>query len=1048
METDEVIKLVDNIYKNILEKFNPGARQLISAGKAYLKALHGAAAASRVFNEALAKIAMNAQQGGTTDIGSALMSIVGVYKEIQDQHMNILKAFYVDLLVPLETNLERDTKVVQFEQRKFLQQHKIRADSYSKAAATMKKQRKKKNNVQNTDKEIKSIQTLDEEKNKLDVFCEQSLKNAMTQERRRYGFVLERQCSLAKHWVAYHSSGRNCLSSHLDSWDEVSSSREFLPPNVENMFAKNIKDQYIDDESDRGSIISAIRKTKSIDASCLDMRSLGDVVNSSTMNMPRAKSEFNLTTTATIEPTPKNDSRLIVRALYSYLASGENQLTFHENDRIALVGERAKGWQFGENLRTQLFGWFPVAYTENELEDQNHWSSAQNGHHHSNGQMQQQQMGGHQNAHHPRDHTPDSSLDSTLIEEDEDEAAISSKLASYQDEHSPTRMFGDTIMYRRSKQYRRVSGNGAMNGMNKPAPPTIPAPVPTYGTSSKNQISQSHSFSSNGGPPIIENRKSMPSTLNYSKQTSGMKPKPRSGVTSASLHSSNDSGFANDQPPAQPEVDYSDEENINRVPIRTLKKSRIPRRAGAETQTSTMKSMKSKTSSPQSRHNIRQSTSFGNLTDEQSMDLLYRTIDQQNGHLVKRTKSFWKFGKSDDEILEGMALWQHKDLVQTDHEKTIEREREAATLKRLRHRSLENQTISTNSSETLVNGQNDMHNDFSSIDDRSLIYPITKNKMDERVMQRDDRHEEENIYARNDRVQARSPPPNMVSRAKLVHQYEMERGRERKEENDRNDKYNKKPSKKEQQSQNQRQTRPKSSSKNTNVKPSQQVIKTIEYYDTSDMDTLKKQSRKHDYNRDFEEAPLIINTNSLRRSTAENQFFDDDSVTDVIMKTVKRQEILKQYYSSGTDTERNSASSSDPYDCIVVDDHLVRRENQKNKNKHANNAKMEFKTFRGESDQNIELEELNTSRPGTLLPRTRLTKNAPVTRSNGCFSDTDAIMKSKSIDRRERRTGRQPTKNGNPKSDKQNNEYQNVNESKAYGPWYDLWGQDNSVRLA
>lgn len=67
------------------------------------------------------------------------------------------------------------------------------------------------------------------------------------------------------------------------------------------------QDQYIDDDDDRGSVISAMRKTKSIDASCLDMRSLGDVVNSSTMNMPRAKSEFNLTTTATIErklPSP------------------------------------------------------------------------------------------------------------------------------------------------------------------------------------------------------------------------------------------------------------------------------------------------------------------------------------------------------------------------------------------------------------------------------------------------------------------------------------------------------------------------------------------------------------------------------------------------------------------------------------------------------------------------------------------------------------------------------------------------------------------------
>lgn len=47
------------------------------------------------------------------------------------------------------------TKHLQFEQRKFLQQHKLRADSYSKAAATMKKQRKKKNNAQNADKEIK-----------------------------------------------------------------------------------------------------------------------------------------------------------------------------------------------------------------------------------------------------------------------------------------------------------------------------------------------------------------------------------------------------------------------------------------------------------------------------------------------------------------------------------------------------------------------------------------------------------------------------------------------------------------------------------------------------------------------------------------------------------------------------------------------------------------------------------------------------------------------------------------------------------------------------
>lgn len=83
----------------------------------------GAATASRLFNEALAKIAMNAQQSGTGDIGktpqkqrerargvggegyremekdlnsstlagSALMSVVNVNKEIQEQQMNIVR---------------------------------------------------------------------------------------------------------------------------------------------------------------------------------------------------------------------------------------------------------------------------------------------------------------------------------------------------------------------------------------------------------------------------------------------------------------------------------------------------------------------------------------------------------------------------------------------------------------------------------------------------------------------------------------------------------------------------------------------------------------------------------------------------------------------------------------------------------------------------------------------------------------------------------------------------------------------------------------------
>ena len=56
------------------------------------------------------------------------------------------------------------------------------------------------------------------------------------------------------------------------------------------------------------------------------------------------------------------------------------------------------------------------------------------------------------------------------------------------------------------------------------------------------------------------------------------------------------------------------------------------------------------------------------LSDDQS--ITWRATDDKKG-FVKRTKSFWKFGKSgsDNEVLEGMALWKHRDLVDIDEKK-------------------------------------------------------------------------------------------------------------------------------------------------------------------------------------------------------------------------------------------------------------------------------------------------------------------------------------------------------------------------------------------
>lgn len=487
--------------------------------------------------------------------------------------------------------------------------------------------------------------------------------------------------------------------------------------------------------------------------------------------------------------------------------------------------------------------------------------------------------------------------------------------------------------------------------------------------------------------------------------------------------------------------------------ILSISHSRIPRRC-AENDTSTLKSNKTSRTSPSNpRHNIRQSTSFGNLTDEQSMEFIYRTADRRNGNLIKRTKSFWKFGKSDDEILEGMAMWRHRDLVQTDNEKSVEKEREA-TLKRMHKKNLEKSTsISTNSSETLKNVPSDSRHDLTLILDDGSKYPLTKSDIDQRISQQ--QQHEEQIYGRTETRPVRQTQ-KVVSRSKVLRQSYMEMEQEENKYNKNTE--NKRVSNSKQHPQPVARTNkptayndvPTNDRRNGSPKISaNQDI--IEFYDTRHLEPVKL--RKHAYS-DADLDDSIIMAGNPGRHNTDNTFFDDESVNgEVVMKTVNRQEILKQYYSSGTDTERHSASSSDPYDCIVVEDHLVQKENEKNKQ---SNPKMEFTTFRGD-DKVIEQEK---SRATTLLPRTKLTKTSSKERAQQQDHKRDDDYMQTNEKKRERVSDR-TSKNRNGdlgRSDQErkksngqngrsggNHAHLDSDSNKSYGPWYDLWGRDASV---
>lgn len=203
---------------------------------------------------------------------------------------------------------------------------------------------------------------------------------------------------------------------------------------------------------------------------------------------------------------------------------------------------------------------------------------------------------------------------------------------------------------------------------------------------------------------------------------------------------------------------------------------------------------------------IRTSNSSGNLIERQ-----FYGDDTESLHdkKVKRTKSFWKFGKnnSDNEILEGMSLWKHRDLVDVP-------ERD-------------------NKNKTNVQKMNDKNN-----------------KKSERI-RRDPSND-------SDRTMI-----NAKQEEEIVEKPKISR------------KFSERTSFKE-----------KPTRKMSEIKPQQKPVEKIEIEPIDD------------------------------------QFYDDGD-DGLMLRTVNRKNILKQYTNDSTGPDSGSESemtSDDPYDCIVVDD--------------------------------------------------------------------------------------------------------------------------------
>ncbi|XP_075702285.1 BAR/IMD domain-containing adapter protein 2 isoform X4 [Rhinoderma darwinii] len=403
--SEEVHRLTENVYKTIMEQFNPCLRNFIAMGKNYEKAL-------------------------ARDV---LFQMAEVHRQIQNQLEEMLKSFHNELLTQLEQKVELDARYLNAALKKYQVEQKNKGDALEKCQGELKKLRKKsqgsKNPQKYSDKEMQYIEAISNKQSELENFVSDGYKTALTEERRRYCFLVEKQCAVAKNSIAYHGKGKDILAQKIPSWQQSSGDPNKIPDRALQIMQQmatgpngtilsgtlsgpmtNSKSSLTISDPIPGAkplpvppelapfvgrmsaqegtpIMNGVTgpppssyehwgELKAIQPKISPSQPHKQISDSYSNTLPARKSvpPKNSYTVAENKTLPRSSSmaaglerngRTRVQAIFSH-AAGDNStlLSFGNGDYITLlVPEARDGWHYGESEKTKLRGWFPFSYT-------------------------------------------------------------------------------------------------------------------------------------------------------------------------------------------------------------------------------------------------------------------------------------------------------------------------------------------------------------------------------------------------------------------------------------------------------------------------------------------------------------------------------------------------------------------------------------------------------------------------------------------------------------------------------------------------------------
>ncbi|XP_077056529.1 BAR/IMD domain-containing adapter protein 2 isoform X12 [Siphateles boraxobius] len=351
--TDEVHRITENVYKSIMEQFNPCLRNFVAMGKTYEKAL------------------------SSEYIRDVLFQMAEVHRQIQMQLEDMLKSFHNELLTELEKKVELDVRYLNAALKKYQMEHKSKGESLEKCQAELKKLRRKSQGSKNPSKYgDKEMQGRDLLTHKIPLWQQACADPNKLPER---AMLLAQQMGSG----AVGTLGHHTSKSNLTISDPIPGAKPLpVPPELAALMGSQQTRMMgaecvpiMNGSGVHGEDYQRWMETRAAhEKPSLQSHRHGVETFSNTLPVRKVAPPKPKSTLAETQTLPRSSSmtaglerngRTRVQALFSH-AAGDNStlLSFMEGDIITLlVPEARDGWHYGENEKNRMRGWFPFSYT-------------------------------------------------------------------------------------------------------------------------------------------------------------------------------------------------------------------------------------------------------------------------------------------------------------------------------------------------------------------------------------------------------------------------------------------------------------------------------------------------------------------------------------------------------------------------------------------------------------------------------------------------------------------------------------------------------------